>query len=64
VIWFGLLDGVGAEGGLKLCEYAVKQCFQTARFGRREFIGNGELGQIHECLADMLESSLEDGHGG
>ena len=76
MIWFGLLgdvcndacndacNGVGAEGGLQLCEYAVKQGFQTTFFGRSEFIGNGELGQTHESLADVLKASLEDGDGG
>ena len=68
MIWFGLLgdvcNGVGAAGGLKLCEYAVKQGFQTAFFRRSEFIGDGEVGETHECLADVLKASLKNGDGG
>jgi|TARA_B100001964_G_scaffold108526_1_gene121246 hypothetical protein len=61
VIWFGLL---GADGGLKLCEYAVKEGFQTALFGRSEFIGDGKLRETHQRLADVLEASLEYRDGG
>tara|TARA_B100000949_G_scaffold183781_1_gene165423 strand:+ start:750 stop:935 length:186 start_codon:yes stop_codon:yes gene_type:complete len=60
VIWFGLL---GADGGLKLCEYAVKEGFQTALFGRSEFNRDGELSETHQRLADVLEASLEYRNG-
>jgi len=59
VIWFGLLDGVGADGGFQLCEYAVKPSFQTALFGRSELIGDRELGETHQCLLDIVKASLE-----
>ena len=64
IFGFGLLDGVGADGGLKLCEHAVKEGFQTALFGRSEFIGDGKLCEAHQRLADVLEASLEYRDGG
>jgi len=64
VIWFGLLDSVGVDGGLKLYEYAVKLGFQTALFRRSELVGNGEVGETYECLAKILKASLEYRDGG
>ena len=64
IFWFGLLDSVGADGGLKLCEYAVKEGFQTALFGRSKLSGDGELGETYERLADVLRASLEYRDGG
>jgi hypothetical protein len=55
---------VGVDGGLKLYEYAVKLGFQTALFRRSELVGNGEVGETHECLADVLKASLEYRDGG
>ena len=42
----------------------MKPRLEAALLHRSELIGNGEVGEVHECLADVLETPFEHGGGG
>jgi len=49
---------------LQLGEHAAKPRLQAAFFGRSELLRNGELGEAHQGLLDVLKTPLEHGGGG